>query len=523
MDNLGAENSQNPIQIEPPSTPTYQYTSGPASGFTIRSSPPINRDIDIDNSLSLPNTTIFDPKLDISGLNSIFSSDPLNTTSNNTTGPGRMTYRLPKRANTFTPSRPNKNIRFSTPELTTDTTPDLASAKILQARDLLIEAYSATKSREKQSQILDLIEIFREYTESGKLQKVTNQLASQVNNLEYATRKIEAKTKAVSTTNSTNISILKNPSNQTNSTNSTTTSTTPANSTANSPSGPTFASIALAGANSTPGNWTTIKKAPKKTKVQNRLILIRESETPFSALALRNAINKAFLDKSIKGPVVSSITTTSNKKNLVVTSTSSFTSDFLIEKRAIWEHLIIFKSMIKDEPWYKVVLHGIPTLDFNTPYGMELVLDELKTFNSNLNLKPISTPYWLSSAENRAIKRGGSVVVSFATEAEAERYIRNRVWIAGISIRAEKLLTTSRSTQCTNCQGFGYLAKFCRKGAKYSLCSEPHATQQYHCSVCKQNGQKYSHLAPKCTNCKNNHTSTSKEYEIYKATKGTRV
>jgi hypothetical protein len=131
MDDLGAENSQNPIQIEPFSTPIYQYTSGPASGFTIRFSPPINRDIDIDNSLSLPNTTIFDPKLDISGLNSIFSSDLLNATSNNTIGPSRMTYCLPKRANTFTSSQLSKNIRFSTSELTTDTTSDLASVKIL--------------------------------------------------------------------------------------------------------------------------------------------------------------------------------------------------------------------------------------------------------------------------------------------------------------------------------------------------------------------------------------------------------
>jgi hypothetical protein len=52
-------------------------------------------------------------------------------------------------------------------------------------------------------------------------------------------------------------------------------------------------------------------------------------------LALRNTINKAFLDKSIKELVVSFITTTSNKKNLVVININPFTSDFLIEKRAI--------------------------------------------------------------------------------------------------------------------------------------------------------------------------------------------
>jgi hypothetical protein len=130
----------------------------------------------------------------------------------------------------------------------------------------------------------------------------------------------------------------------------TTISTTPANSTANSPSRSTFASIVLAGTNSTLGNWTTIKKAPKKTKVQNRFILIQESETPFSVLVLRNTINKAFLDKSIKRLIISSITTTSNKKNLVITSINPFTSDFLIEKKTIWEYLIIFKLMIKDKP-----------------------------------------------------------------------------------------------------------------------------------------------------------------------------
>jgi hypothetical protein len=167
----------------------------------------------MDNSFSLLTISIFDLNLNISGLNSIFSSDPLNITMNTTTGPSRNIYRLPKRANMFIPSRPNKTIRFSTLEPTTDIIPDPASAKILQVYNLLVEVYSATKSYKKQSQILDLIEIFREYTKLGKLQKVTNQLASQVNNLEYTSRKIETKTKAISAANSTNISILKNPSN----------------------------------------------------------------------------------------------------------------------------------------------------------------------------------------------------------------------------------------------------------------------------------------------------------------------
>jgi hypothetical protein len=113
------------------------------------------------------------------------------------------------------------------------------------------------------------------------------------------------------------------------------TTTTPAISSTNLSSGPTFALVVLVGANSTPGNWIIINKASKKAKVQNRLILIRDSETLFSVLAFRNTINKAFLDKNIKGLIISSIITISNKKNLIIISTNLFTSNFLIKKRDI--------------------------------------------------------------------------------------------------------------------------------------------------------------------------------------------
>jgi hypothetical protein len=111
----------------------------------------------------------------------------------------------------------------------------------------------------------------------------------------------------------------------------------------------TFALIVLIDTNSISRNWIIVNKVFKKAKVQNQLILIREFETLFSVLVLRNTINKAFLDKSIKELIVSFITITNNKKNLVVTSTNLFTSDFLIEKRAIWKYLIIFKLILKDK------------------------------------------------------------------------------------------------------------------------------------------------------------------------------
>ena len=258
----------------------------------------------------------------------------------------------------------------------------LARAKILEARDLLLQACTLTKSHDEQSRLLDLLEVFREYTEKGKLYKSSNIIASQVASLESAARKIESKAKALASTPSQNPS-LKNPS---------------------------FAAVASTGASKTTGpqDWTLVTtktKTPKtdfpvtKTKRPTRLILVKSptgQATTFSPLAIRNAFNKAFTDKGVKGPVIATVSK-SLGQNLVITTTSSFSADYLLEKQSIWEHLVTFQSAQKDEPWYKVVLHGIPISDFNTPTGMALVTEEIKTFNKGLN--SIGTPYWLTSAD----------------------------------------------------------------------------------------------------------------------------
>ncbi|KAF4629687.1 hypothetical protein G7Y89_g8456 [Cudoniella acicularis] len=66
---------------------------------------------------------------------------------------------------------------------------------ILEARDLLVKAAGLAKSHDEQSRILDLLEIFRDYTEKGKVYTTSKIIASQVANLESTTRKIESKTK----------------------------------------------------------------------------------------------------------------------------------------------------------------------------------------------------------------------------------------------------------------------------------------------------------------------------------------
>ena len=87
-----------------------------------------------------------------------------------------------------TQTQPNQ----STQDYTQPTQPPAREA-IRQARDLIIKALSLTESFEEQSRLLDLIKVFREYTEKGRLYKASSIIATQVANLEPATRKIETK------------------------------------------------------------------------------------------------------------------------------------------------------------------------------------------------------------------------------------------------------------------------------------------------------------------------------------------
>ena len=59
--------------------------------------------------------------------------------------------------------------------------------------------------------------------------------------------------------------------------------------------------------------------------------------------------------------------------------------------------------------------------------------------------------------ENRANQRVSSVVVVFATAEEARRAIYYRLYIAGISVRIEKLYSIAPTIQCFKYQGFGHL------------------------------------------------------------------
>ena len=117
----------------------------------------------------------------------------------------------------------------------------------------------------------------------------------------------------------------------------------------------------------------------------------------------------------------------------------------------------------------------------------------------------------------------GLVVVAFPNKSQANRAIKNKLYIAGISARAVKFYNISSTAQCTNCAGFGHLDFLCKKDPRCTLYSENHVISQHYYSTCKTKGKKYSHLTPKCVNYKEAYTADSKLCERYIALKNASV
>jgi hypothetical protein len=71
---------------------------------------------------------------------------------------------------------------------------------ILEARNLLIKTAGLTKEYDKQTRLLDLIKIFREYTEKKKVLKTSNIIVLQIASLKNITRRMESKAKELAQT-----------------------------------------------------------------------------------------------------------------------------------------------------------------------------------------------------------------------------------------------------------------------------------------------------------------------------------
>jgi hypothetical protein len=89
----------------------------------------------------------------------------------------------------------------------------------------------------------------------------------------------------------------------------------------------------------------------------------------------------------------------SKRENIVLTTTPTFNSQYLLEHREIWKHLVMFKEALLIQPWFKVAIHGIPT-SFRTNKDLAILKEEIPTFNNGLKI--VGNLYWLTKEVKRS-------------------------------------------------------------------------------------------------------------------------
>jgi hypothetical protein len=382
------------------------------------------------------------------------------------------------------------------------------------ARDMLIQASTLADTKHRQSMLLDLLEVFRDFTENGRVNKHgVSLLASQVSNLETVSRSLGTKVKQLQKPTPETISSKTTPST------SMTSTLTPPAAKARTPGPMSYAATASNGEPKT-SDWQLIAKkktpppSPKNSLSTRQLVLVQDQPATFNSLELRNAFNRSFADKGVTGPVVASVTP-SAKRNIVVTTTPTYNAKYLLEHQSIWKSLTSFKEALPIQPWFKVVVHNIPT-SFVTNESLEILKSEITAFNKGFKI--VGNPYWLTSKDRRTVQQSGSVCIAFATEQEAQRAIKSRLYLLGISVRVEKLHSTPASSQCQKCQRFGHTEARCAISTACKFCAEPHPTSLHKCNSCGAKGRTCVHTVPLCVNCKGAHTADSKECDTFKAT-----
>ena len=65
-----------------------------------------------------------------------------------------------------------------------------------------------------------------------------------------------------------------------------------------------------------------------------------------------------------------------------------------------------------------------------------MLKEEVKLFNKELKL--VREPVWLSTEENRQHKMHSSVIISLATEEDAQKALRTRITVAEMSMHTVK-------------------------------------------------------------------------------------
>ena len=98
-------------------------------------------------------------------------------------------------------------------------------------------------------------------------------------------------------------------------------------------------------------------------------------------------------------------------------------------------------------------------------------------------------------------------MLAFDTETAAQKIIKNRLFIADISVRTVKYEEKNTNIQCQKCQKFDHTTHSCKNLAVCQFCAQNHLTRLHTCKVCETVREICIHTVIKCSNCADSHTA----------------
>ncbi len=274
-----------------------------------------------------------------------------------------------------------------------------------------------------------------------------------------------------------------------------------------------------ANANANAGEWNLVTKkfSPKSQEIsyrERRLIVNPKNENwTLKAMEMRDSMNNALKKAKIDLRVVT-VAKTLKENNIALMISEKYIADALLAQRAIWEHVFDVKSIKKDEKWHKIVIHSLETEIFNMETEMEYLRTELEKYNPELKL--ITNSIWLSKGENKARKNHASAILTFKTEAEAQRHLKKRLLAARSTYRTVEYRDYRSNDQCQKCQTFEHLQNKCNRSSRCLYCERNHQIWNHKCQLptCKDE-QPCNHTISRCCNCQNAHFANSAMCKTY--------
>jgi hypothetical protein len=219
------------------------------------------------------------------------------------------------------------------------------------------------------------------------------------------------------------------------------------------------------------------KAAPPRNFTDQRVILIGSSNTEWQkdVKATRDRLNATLKQRlNTQHPVVASITKTAYSQNIVLVATQHFTAQDLMNNTDVIQSTFAYERIQKDVQWFKTMVHGVATSDFDTITGMSELQKDIEMFNPKLRLATL--PRWVTPRENRIGKMHGSVVLSFDNEEMHQMSLRGKLFVGGANCHTRNFRETKPTDWCVNCQHYGHTAPICHRTPRCLYCTEDHPT-----------------------------------------------